>query len=118
VAIGDEAVLRNLRRICAEGAWLEIVIGLDLERDRSEVERLGLPPLSAQVLKEVLTPRYQAAGFEVTETGLLPPSQWPLLRTSWGQRLRGGAGRSLLYLVARAVIKDAERALQPQARSI
>src|SRR5262249_2192476 len=86
VARGDEIVLRNLRRICADDAWLEIVIGLDPERDSSEVERLGLPPLSAQFLKEVLEPRYRAAGFEVTETGLLPPSEWPPLRTSWGQR--------------------------------
>jgi 16S rRNA (adenine(1408)-N(1))-methyltransferase len=116
VASGDEAVLRNLRRICSDGAWLELVIGLDPERDRSEVERLGLPHLSAQFLKEVLEPRYQAAGFEVTETGILPPSEWPPLRTSWGQRLRCGAGRSIFYIVARAVMKDAERAPQPQGQ--
>jgi len=103
VGSGDEAVLRNLRRICAYGAWLEIVIGLDPERDRSEVERLGLNPLSAEFLEEVLKPRYQAAGFEVTEEGVLPPSEWPPLRTSWGLRLRGGVGRFLLYIVARAV---------------
>jgi 16S rRNA (adenine(1408)-N(1))-methyltransferase len=116
VASGDEAVLRNLRSMCAEGAWLEIVIGLDHQRDRSEIERLGLPPLSPRFLKGVLEPRYQAAGFEVTETGLLSPSEWPPLRTSWGQRLRGGVGRSLLYIVARAAMKDEESAPQPQGQ--
>lgn len=118
VAGGDEAALRNLRRLCAAGAWLEIIIGLDPERDHSEVERLGLPPLSVPFLTEVLIPRYQAAGFEAMEAGLLPPSEWPPLRTSWGQRLRGGAERSLLYLVARADTRSAERAPQPQQQQI
>src|SRR5215831_11298295 len=46
VATGDEDGLRNLRRICAPDGLLEIVIGLDPERDRSEIERLGLAPLT------------------------------------------------------------------------
>jgi 16S rRNA (adenine(1408)-N(1))-methyltransferase len=108
VASGDGTVLRNLRRLCANGAWVEIVIGVDPERDRSEVERLGLPPLSAAYVEGVLKPRYQEAGFEVTEIGLRPPSEWPPLRTSWGQRLRGSACRSLLFIVARAVVNAGE----------
>jgi 16S rRNA (adenine(1408)-N(1))-methyltransferase len=102
VAAGDDVVLRHIRRICAPGAWLEIVIGVDPERDRAELERLGLPPLSADFLRATLVPRYEAAGFEVKEHGLIPASEWPELRTTWAQRLKGGAGRSLCYLIARA----------------
>jgi hypothetical protein len=47
VATGDEVVLRDLRRLCAPGALVEIVIGLDPERDRSEIEALGLTPLKS-----------------------------------------------------------------------
>ncbi len=101
VATGDEEVLRGLRRICAPGAWLEIIIGLDPERDRAEIERLGLPSLSEEFLKNVLAPRYQAMGFEVVEHGMIPASEWPQLQTAWAQRLRGNAGRSLSYLIAR-----------------
>ena len=43
VARGDENVLESLRRICAPACLLEIVIGIDRERDKSEVERLELP---------------------------------------------------------------------------
>jgi 16S rRNA (adenine(1408)-N(1))-methyltransferase len=103
VAIGDEAVLRNLRRICAAGAWLEVIIGIDPERDRSEIERLGLNPLSGEFLETVLKARYQAAGFNVLEAGVLPASEWPRIGTSWAQRLRGGGERSLIYLIAQAV---------------
>ncbi|HKE58707.1 MAG TPA: class I SAM-dependent methyltransferase, partial [Pyrinomonadaceae bacterium] len=40
VATADTSVLQNLRRICAPEALLEIVIGLDSERDQTEIERL------------------------------------------------------------------------------
>lgn len=103
VALGDEAVLRNLRRICTAGAWLEVIIGIDPERDRSEIDRLGLAPLSAEFVETILTPRYEAAGFQVPEAGVLPGSDWPEIRTSWAQRLGGSGRRSYIYLIARAV---------------
>jgi 16S rRNA (adenine(1408)-N(1))-methyltransferase len=76
LALGDELALRNLRRVCAPGAWLEVVIALDPERDRAEIERLGLSPLSIEFLETTLIPRYRAAGFDVVEYGSLPPSQF------------------------------------------
>ena len=103
LALGDEAVLRNLRRACAPGAWLEVVIAIDPERDRAEIERLGLSPLSIEFLETTLIPRYRAADFEVVEYGSLPPSEWPQLQTSWAKRLRGATARQLSFLIARAV---------------
>jgi 16S rRNA (adenine(1408)-N(1))-methyltransferase len=100
VATGEKTVLSGLRRICAPGAWLEVIIGLDPERDHAEIERLQLQPLTAEFLKDVLVPCYQAMGFEVTECGIIPASEWPELRTSWAQRLRGNTGRTLSYLIA------------------
>ena len=103
LALGDEVALRNLRRVCAPGAWLEVVIALDPERDRAEIERLGLSPLSLEFLETTLIPRYRAAGFDVVEYGSLPPSEWPQLQTSWARRLRGATSRPLNFLIARAV---------------
>jgi 16S rRNA (adenine(1408)-N(1))-methyltransferase len=102
LALGDGAILQNLRRVCAPGAWLEVVIALDPERDRAEIERLGLSPLSIEFMETMLIPRYQAAGFEVVEFGSLPPSEWPNLQTSWAKRLRGATARQLSFLIARA----------------
>jgi 16S rRNA (adenine(1408)-N(1))-methyltransferase len=103
LATGDETVLSNLRRVCAPDAWLEVVMALDPERDRAEIERLGLSPLSLEFMETTLIPRYRAAGFDVVEYGSLPPSEWPRLKTSWAKRLRGAPPRQLSYLVARAV---------------
>ena len=103
LATGDQDVLRNLRRVCAPQAWLEVVMAIDPDRDRAEIERLGLGALSVEFLESTLIPRYQSAGFDVVEYGSAPPNQWPELHTSWAQRLRGGAARPLSYLIARAI---------------
>jgi hypothetical protein len=102
VATGEQSVLVNLRRICAPKALLEVVIGLDPERDRFEMERLGLQPLSLAYIDSALAPRYLSAGFEILERGVLSPSEWPRLQTSWAKRLKGSAGRSLTYIIAQA----------------
>ncbi|MDX6693693.1 MAG: rRNA ((1408)-N(1))-methyltransferase [Blastocatellia bacterium] len=103
MATGEKAVLCNLRRICAPGALLEVIIGLDPERDHTETQRLGLPPLTEAFIDAALLPNYTAAGFEILEQGLLPASQWPTLQTSWAKRLQGNANRTVTYIIARAV---------------
>jgi 16S rRNA (adenine(1408)-N(1))-methyltransferase len=103
VALGEMEVLRNLRRLCSPEALLEVVIGLEPERDRAELERLGLQPLSVEEIDSILAPQYRSAGFEICERGAILPSEWPELLTSWAKRLRGNKSRSLVYIIARAV---------------
>jgi 16S rRNA (adenine(1408)-N(1))-methyltransferase len=102
VATGELEVLSNLRRICAPDCLLEIVIGLDTKRDRTEIERLGLPALSNEYLETVLIRRYRAAGFDVLEKGALSQADWSHLQTSWARKLGGNADREVVYLIARA----------------
>jgi 16S rRNA (adenine(1408)-N(1))-methyltransferase len=102
VAAGEHDSLKNLRRICAPEAELKIFMSFDPERDRAAIERLELPSISEIFLKTVLAPRYQAAGFNVLESTVLPVSEWPDLCTSWAQRLRNNDRRSLIYIRARA----------------
>ncbi len=103
VSTGDRNALRNLRRISAPDCLLEIIIGIDEQRDRAEIERLALPQLSTEYLQNVLTPKYRAAGFETIENGVLSPADWTKLETSWARKLQGNAlSRKVVYLVARA----------------
>jgi 16S rRNA (adenine(1408)-N(1))-methyltransferase len=102
VVAGDSEILSGLRRICAPHCLLEIIIGLDPERDRAEIERLGLPTLSEEYLEAVLIPRYRAAGFEVLERGKLSQRDWAQLQTSWARKLQGNTEREVFYLIARA----------------
>ena len=103
VATGEITVLQNLRRICARGALLEIVIGLDPARNQTEIERLGLTSLSIEFIDQQLAPSYRAAGFQTSERGIIAASEWPEFNTSWAKRLQGNEQRNITYLIARAI---------------
>jgi len=106
VATGNEAVLRDLRRICSTSALLEIVIGFDPVRDAAELKRLGIASLSLDYIDSLLVPRYEMCGFKIIERGVLPQSEWGNVQTSWARRLKGRAGRSLTYIIGRATHSD------------
>jgi 16S rRNA (adenine(1408)-N(1))-methyltransferase len=107
VALGDASILGNLRRICAANALLEVIVGSDPERDRAELERLGVPPVTVEHVDAVLAGRYRAAGFEIIERGRLAPSEWPRLHTAWAKKLQLGTNRSLVYWIARVLEQNA-----------
>lgn len=100
VALGNEEILHSLHRIAAPECLLEIIIGIDLERDRAEIERLEIPALTIEYLETVLIPKYEAAGFEVLEKGVLNQSEWSRLETSWARKLQGNESRKVVYLIA------------------
>lgn len=103
VATGDLMVLRNLHRICAPAALLEVALGLDPERDQTEIERLGLEQLTVEFIDRELSASYVAAGFQIVERGILSASEWPEFNTSWARRLQGNEQRKITYLIARAI---------------
>ncbi|HSK73637.1 MAG TPA: class I SAM-dependent methyltransferase [Pyrinomonadaceae bacterium] len=102
VVLGDENALSALRRICAPECLVEIIIGIDEERDKTEIERLELPKLSPDYLEKVLIPKYEAAGFETLESGILDSSRWSKLETSWARKLQGSSERKVSYLILQA----------------
>lgn len=103
VATGDADVLCALRRICASDALLEIIIGIDPVRDRTEIDRLGLPVLDGDYIRETLIPKFVSAGFNLIESGTMNSAEWSKLETSWARKLQGGDGRKVTSLVFQAV---------------
>jgi 16S rRNA (adenine(1408)-N(1))-methyltransferase len=102
VAMGNENALRNIRRICAPECVLSIIVGLDPERDQSEIKRLGLKSPCTDFLDRELELRYQASGFEIQDSRVLDQSEWPRLQSTWAKRLRGNQARILVNIIARA----------------
>lgn len=102
VVLGDESVLDSLRRISAPECLLEIIIGIDEERDKSEIERLELPQISSEYLENTLIPKYKAAGFDILEKGILDFAAWSKLETSWARKLQGSSDRKVTYLIFQA----------------
>ncbi len=101
VALGDEEILKSLRRICAPDCVLEIIIGIDQERDKSEIQRLEIPQLSHEYLENVLIPKYESAGFQILEEGVLNPEEWSKMETSWARKLQSNDRRKCVYLIFR-----------------
>ena len=102
VVAGDASVLASLHSIARPGCRLEIIVGLDPVRDKSEIERLALPELKPLVLHSYLIPTYHDAGFELEDHGWLGPREWGRVETSWARKLQGGSDRTVLRLVFRA----------------
>jgi 16S rRNA (adenine(1408)-N(1))-methyltransferase len=102
VATGDPAVLNSLRKICAPGCLLEIVIGIDPVRDKAELERLEVPELTPILLHSYLVPKYIAAGFVLIDHGHLEPPRWSRLETSWARKLQGNRDRRVMFLTFEA----------------
>lgn len=103
VATGDGLALTNLRRVCAPEALLKMIMAVHPERDRTEMDRLGVQPLSIDFIDAVLVRRYRTAGFEIEEREILPPQEWAKLQTSWARRLSSGSDRTVYWIVVKAV---------------
>lgn len=102
VAAGDEAVMRNLRRVCLPQALLRVTLAIDLERDRREWQRLGLPEISIAYVSTVLGARYLKVGLQIIEAEQISTGDEAELHTSWARRLQGSSSRSLMVILARA----------------
>jgi 16S rRNA (adenine(1408)-N(1))-methyltransferase len=101
VAKGDPRALGSLYRIGSPACILEVIIGFDPTRDASEIERLGLDPLTSEFIRSTLTPRYASAGFAHVESRTLSPDAWSRIETSWARRLAGSTTREVTYLLFR-----------------
>jgi 16S rRNA (adenine(1408)-N(1))-methyltransferase len=102
VATAELNILRSLRRTLVDGGLLEVVIGVDPERDRGEVERLGLREVSLDHITSVLVPRYASTGLAIREKGRVAAGEWPHLKSSWARRLSGNDRRQVVYFIAEA----------------
>ena len=102
VATADEKIITSLRRVAAQDCLLEIVIGIDPERDKAEIERLDIPELTPIFLHSYLFPKFGKAGFALLDHGKLNPAEWSRLETSWARKLQGNSSRNVTYLVFRA----------------
>jgi 16S rRNA (adenine(1408)-N(1))-methyltransferase len=103
IAAGDAEILASLRKTAALGCVLEIMIGVDVERDATELSRLGLLELTESYFKNSLASRYNAAGFETVEIRQLSRDEWSKIETSWARKLSSGSTRTVTMLVFRAI---------------
>jgi 16S rRNA (adenine(1408)-N(1))-methyltransferase len=98
VTTGDEHFLTSLSRLASPGCILEIVLGIDPERDKGEIERLDIPELTPVFLYSYLFPKFRTAGFDLIESRTLDASEWSRIKTSWARKLQATPSRKVFYL--------------------
>ncbi len=103
VASGESAILASIRQVAARDCLLEIVIGIDTERDASELSRLNIPELTTTYFENTLAPRYNAAGFETVEIRQLNRDEWARIETSWARKLSSSSNRVVTMMIFRAI---------------
>ena len=99
VATGDADVITSLRRIAARDCLLEIVMGFDSIRDKTELRRLNIPELLDSYLDSELIPRYETAGLKLLNRRTLGQEEWSAMETSWARKLQGSTSRKVVRLI-------------------
>lgn len=100
VARPSVSVLSGVRALCQPDAKLTVVLALDADRDRSQVQRLGLATPLGDDLESRLTHGYREAGFRILSLRTSEElRRWP---STWASRLAWGRSQSVWELEARA----------------
>ncbi|MGH9946243.1 MAG: methyltransferase domain-containing protein [Pyrinomonadaceae bacterium] len=102
VVLGERKILGSLRRIAAQSCLLEIIIGIDPERDESEYARLELPVLNLEHFRKIADSRYDTVGFRTVEIRELSFKEWRKIETTWARKLSSSSNRSVIQLVFQA----------------
>jgi 16S rRNA (adenine(1408)-N(1))-methyltransferase len=97
-ATGETDFLASLRRLSAPECLLTIVLGIDPEREKGELTRLGVSELTPEYFRTVLAARYAAAGFRPVELRTLDHRESVRIETSWAKKLSPNLKRPLLHL--------------------
>jgi 16S rRNA (adenine(1408)-N(1))-methyltransferase len=96
----DLKVLEGIARLARPGASLTILINFSVFENQAYCQKLGLPELTLDRAKTVLTECYRGVGIEVKRVQIL--DQNVPHRTTWGQKLTQGSGcRQTLLIEAR-----------------
>ncbi|MGD9631222.1 MAG: methyltransferase domain-containing protein [Pyrinomonadaceae bacterium] len=98
VATGDPGVLASLSGVLNPKGKLQIIVGIEPNRDRTELERLGVPRLDLSYLKGKLAAAYRDNGLRMTGCRELEATEWSRIETSWARRLGGNNDRRVLQM--------------------
>ena len=98
VAEPEPAGLAAIVGLLRPGGRLVAVLNASAAEDGAYAERLELPPLDGDHLREVVIPGWSDAGLVDLECHALAAGEDPPYRTSWGQRLVRGSGRETVVV--------------------
>jgi 16S rRNA (adenine(1408)-N(1))-methyltransferase len=94
----DEKTLGNIKKLLKVGGRVEVILGYAPEAEPSETERLNLPEINGEFLREEVAPFFNEHGFRLVELKEIDKSDLAGFATSWSKKLRFGKERSLFHI--------------------
>ena len=91
--------LRRVVDVLKPGGRLVVLLNASAGEKADHAARLSLPPLEdPSHISQQLVPAWEEAGLRTVHAKLLTGTDQPVPRTTWGQRLIRGSGRTTLYV--------------------
>ncbi len=99
VISADELFLANIYRLLKAKGRLIINLGYTQEVEQKEIDKLQLPPLSEEFIKNTLAKKYEIYGFKLVSLKELKKEEISEIGTTWAKRLKFGKDRPVFSFV-------------------
>ena len=95
----SELFLQELKRVLKVGGKVVMVFGYSEDFEQKEVERLALPSITLESLKEKTAQKYIGNGFRLCGVEELSKNEVYEIGSTWGRKLKFGRDRPVFKLV-------------------
>lgn len=96
--LAEDAAWGPVKRICKDGAFIDVIFAYEESTEENEFKRLGLPAVDITYLKNVLAPKLENQGLEVLEIKDVNYESIKKYPSSWAKKLGYGRDRKYFYL--------------------
>ncbi len=96
--LAEDAAWRPIKRICKDGAFIDVIFACEASTELNEFKKLGLPVINIAYLKNILAVKLANKGLKVLEIKDVNYEYIKKYPTSWAKKLGYGRDRKYFYL--------------------
>jgi 16S rRNA (adenine(1408)-N(1))-methyltransferase len=96
--LADAAAWEPIKRICKNGAFIDILFGYEKYTEENEFKNLGLPAISVAYLKDKMAVKLADYGLRVLETKEIIREDIKNYPSSWAKKLGYGRDRQYFHV--------------------
>jgi hypothetical protein len=96
--LAEDSAWGPIKRICKNGAFIDVIFGYEESTEEKEFKKLGLPVISITYLKDVLASKLKNKGMKVLEIKDVDYGDIKKYPSSWATKLGYGRDRKYFFL--------------------
>ncbi|MCA9392498.1 methyltransferase domain-containing protein [candidate division WWE3 bacterium] len=102
----EQVAWKSIKRICQDGAQIDVVFGYDPIKDAGELKRLGIDEdISLEYIRSFMSPKLEKLGFKLIESEELSDEELQNYPSSWAKRLSHAGGNRRYYCLKLLCVK-------------